>query len=657
MKLFLSFLFFLLSISLLAQQGSLLVVGGGSESNDYPESWSTQAYSWAVSRTANKKVAVIHYDDTGNWLKPYFTEHCGAVESENFVINSSNANDEELMNTLMGYDMFFFRGGDQYYYYRDYNGTLMEQAMKDKFSEGGVLAGTSAGLAIMSEVIFSAANGSAYSDVTIKDIYNSKIRLADDFLDVAPGFIFDSHFTNRGRMGRLIAFMANYEKETGKRITGIGVDETTALGITPENLGIAFGTRSVCIYYLPEKEEFGPGPILTVENINVKQLVHGDTINLETMDIQGLPLETTPRDPIETKGRTIYLSGSDEISSANSSLLGALVQDGNAMDDEIVILTGNSLSLATEIKNQLESQGATKVKIWQALYENVEDLTLEIDLQQAAKIVFTDNNTYNLNVFLVSGSNGNLLKTRLSDPELITAFIGDNSRFAGPWIVNNYLSGSAGLSLAEGLKLLKTTCIIPKTFDPPGGSTDSWYSTHLALPYAMVKEKLAYGIWLNNDNYIVYNAIDGELYFTAYGESPVMFMEMTSGYSGFTEMTYNGQPNEIPLNVAGFDNMKLSYLGDGQSVKVGDWVIDSDYPAVESNTRIFPNPARNSIKIEAEFPVQNYFIHDIFGRILIEGGKMNSPEEIDIEFLVPGTYILKLGNKDKVGMNKFVKIH
>ncbi|MGC9341647.1 MAG: hypothetical protein ACP5E3_03015, partial [Bacteroidales bacterium] len=60
-------IFLFLSFSLHAQRGSLLVVGGGSESNDYPESWSTQAYSWAVSKAPNGKVAVIHYDDTGNW--------------------------------------------------------------------------------------------------------------------------------------------------------------------------------------------------------------------------------------------------------------------------------------------------------------------------------------------------------------------------------------------------------------------------------------------------------------------------------------------------------------------------------------------------------------------------------------------------------------
>ncbi|MGC9341212.1 MAG: cyanophycinase, partial [Bacteroidales bacterium] len=358
--------------------------------------------------------------------------------------------------------------------------------MKDKFAEGGVLAGTSAGLAIMSEVIFSAENGSAYSDVSIKNINNSRITLSDDFLDVAPGFIFDSHFTDRGRMGRLIAFMANYEKQNGKRITGIGVDGTTALGITPENTGIAFGTGSVSFYNLPEEEEFGPGPMLTATNIHVKQLVHGDTINLETLQVQGLPLELTPQIPIETKGHNLYLSGSDELSTANISMLEKFVHDGTGSEDEIVILTGSALTLANEIKTRLETEGATKVSIWQALYENTQDSEMESDLQKADKIIFADNNTYNFNIFLSTGANGELLKQRLQDPELITAFIGDNSRFAGPWIVNNYLSGSSSLSLAEGLNMLKTTCIIPKTFDPPGGSTDAWQTTHRAVPWAMI---------------------------------------------------------------------------------------------------------------------------------------------------------------------------
>ena len=551
--------------------------------------------------------------------------------------------------------MFFFRGGDQYYYYSYYNGTLMEEAMNNKFDEGGVLAGTSAGLAILSGVIFRAENGSAYSDETLKNIYDSNITLTNDFIDALPGYIFDSHFVNRGRMGRLIAFMANYEKETAKRIIGVGVDETTALGITSDKTGIAFGTRAVSFYQLPEDENFGDGPALSARNLNVQQIVHGDTIDLETLEVNGLPESIAPERSSENVAETILMSGSEEFSTANISLLEDLTERIDKANDKILILSGASFSFADEIQQRLEQAGVANVSKGHAIYDYRNNAILQNDITEADVFIFADNSTYNFIVFLNSEGNGPLLREKLNEPGKIKVFIGDNSKLAGHVLVNNYRSGRSNLSLANGLGLLKTTCIIPRTFDPPGGSTDSWYSTHIAVPFAMLNAQLKYGIWLNNDNYLVYETSGNQSSFTAHGSSPVMIMEMKEGRAGFTEMTYNGQPTETPEQVAGFNNMRLFFLSDGESMIAGNAVSAKPLSHADKHKiLLFPNPVKEHLNVQTDLNIKYFKIFDMQGRMLQQVNNSNKVQ-ISTSSLEPGAFLLEIDDGNNRYYRRFLK--
>jgi cyanophycinase-like exopeptidase len=498
--------------------------------------------------------------------------------------------------------------------------------------------------------------GSAYSDVCIKNIEDSHITLADDFLDAAPAMIFDSHFTNRGRLGRLVAFMASYEKEKNKRIMGVGVDETTALGITKDKLGIVFGTRSVSFYKLPEEENFGPGPALSARNINYYQLVHGDTIDLKTMEVYGLPNKVNPSVPHVHSGQVLFLSGSDEPASLNKAMLEKFVLSGEGKDQEIIIITGASITGATEFQSILLDLEAENVSIVKATFDFAEDPYTQAKIENATKILFADNSTYNFNVFLNSGSNGEILLQKLKEPGLILGFIGDNSRYAGSQIVNNYLSGGSNISLTKGLDLLNGLCIIPKTFDPPGGATDAWYSSHLAIPFAMISEELPFGLWLNNDNYVVFATTAGENLLTAYGNSPAIFLEMQAGRAGFTKMTYNGQNNEIPIPIAGFDNMKLSFLPDGESVNPGSPVPVQYIAYPMDEVQIYPNPVSDYLLLPNTNIPDHITIRDLHGRVLLSVLPSVSISGINVGSLKPGIYFLECSVENRKTFSRFIKL-
>lgn len=243
-RLILCFITAVISITANAQ-GKLMLVGGGGETEG---GWSNAPYQWAVDHSQNKKVAVISYSTEDNWIPDYF-KSLGAVAADNIKIDSRALADQQTTyDLLMQYDVFFFKGGDQSYYYNYFKDTKTEQAIVDKFNAGGVMSGTSAGMAILSGVIFTAQNGSVYPSDALTNINDSDITLANDFLPFLPGIIVDTHFTERGRGSRLLAFMANWFIHHNEIVIGIGVDDRTALCIDENNLATVYGTGSVSIY-------------------------------------------------------------------------------------------------------------------------------------------------------------------------------------------------------------------------------------------------------------------------------------------------------------------------------------------------------------------------------------------------------------------------
>ena len=66
-------------------QGSLVLIGGGGESNG---GWSDDPYTWALDQSQNRKVAVIYYSSSTSWIPNYFID-LGAADTARFDIDNS----------------------------------------------------------------------------------------------------------------------------------------------------------------------------------------------------------------------------------------------------------------------------------------------------------------------------------------------------------------------------------------------------------------------------------------------------------------------------------------------------------------------------------------------------------------------------------------
>jgi cyanophycinase len=112
----------------------------------------------------------------------------------------------------------WFSGGDQVMLVAPYRGTAVEREFKALLKRGGVIGGTSAGAAVMSDVMIEGGNPKA---------------------DVGHGFgfvtnaVFDQHFLRRSRINRLLGVLAERP-----HLIGLGIDEGTAFVIEGEKWSV-----------------------------------------------------------------------------------------------------------------------------------------------------------------------------------------------------------------------------------------------------------------------------------------------------------------------------------------------------------------------------------------------------------------------------------
>jgi cyanophycinase len=183
--------------------------------------------------------------------------------------------DEHWCKVLDGAKAVFFTGGDQYRLTTRLGGTKAWERIEQIYRKGGIIAGTSAGAAALSEVMLSSGRG--------EEAYRSDAApfLAPG-LGLAKNMIVDQHFSERGRIRRLLHAVAQ-----NPRLLGVGIDEDTAVLIEGETGFQVLGSGAV---YIIDGRELTysnisgevPERTLSVFNVGLHVLSHHDQFDLLT---------------------------------------------------------------------------------------------------------------------------------------------------------------------------------------------------------------------------------------------------------------------------------------------------------------------------------------------------------------------------------------
>ncbi len=639
----------LLSTGIFAAPGFLLLIGGGGEKFT-DTSWEREPYQWAVDRSSNKRVAIVSFYEQNRDLPDFFEQELGAVRAENFLINSTGvANARVTYDSLITYDVIFLKGGDQYNYYSHYRGTLTEQAILQVYREGGVVCGTSAGLAVLGGVDYVAAEGSADPFEALVDPMNPDITLENDFLPFLPGLLLDSHFAERGRFGRLIGFLAHWQWIHQESLTGIGLDDMTAMAIDTSLRATVYGTGAANLYHLSPPGTFKrvEGQV-AVDSVRVTQLLHHCSIDLRTREVTGFP-SSNPREYAGENGNTtLFLSGGDALAE-NEAMLNDLLHEAGNPADPMLILTRSIPEQALLFRDRLREMGSQEVDLASATLSSTLDEALKTRILAAQKILFVDLNIPELKAFLNNGPAGSALSDKMAEQGMVFAFVGGVSRVAGKVVIDNYLeegsSYTGTMEFEEGLGLLSVSVVMPQTFLTPS----LYENTATAVPYAMVTRQLTYGIWLSPGNYLKVSPKEGGPGFRASGSPPVMVLKNSSSLTDVSHQTSYGDGKDLPRQIAGFDEMWLSVLDPGKTYLAGDEVNTGAYLAAEQGPlpfSFFPNPVHDHLSLNLSQQM-TLSILNLRGQLLWRGSGQVGAVSIPVRHLHDGTYILALTPEDE----------
>ncbi|MFZ4620644.1 MAG: cyanophycinase, partial [Bacteroidota bacterium] len=331
-------LFFVFLFQCSYSQGSVLLVGGGSE--NYSD-WSDIPYGWLVNHAPNKKILILHYSTLSTFLPDYF-KSLGASQAVSTAISSATANDSATYRMILEYDGIFLRGGDQWEYVKQWNGTLTEEAITKVFQRGGAIGGTSAGAMVLSKFIADAGTTSVDPRTSIRTPLTAGISFTNDFLGFIPGILCDTHFYERGRLARLLAMQAVHYKISGTWFTGVGIDDATALGVSSNGSAEVFGS-GVVSFVVPNKNTTAAvtaGKPLGLSDMTLRQYTKGAVIQLPAAtNISAPTMSAYQALPFSSVQKNIVLDGSSvtaDWSTVSGSLNAFINRAGN---DTIEILT------------------------------------------------------------------------------------------------------------------------------------------------------------------------------------------------------------------------------------------------------------------------------------------------------------------------------
>lgn len=252
-----------------------VLMGGGPDVDD--------AFKWMIRKSGGGNFVVIRAAGTEAY-NPYVFAMGGVRSVETIVVPSREAaSDPFVLQRIRGAEALFIAGGDQNDYLQLWKGTPLAAALQQLASRNVPIGGTSAGLAVLGQFIYSGANQSVTSADALANPYNKYVTLDRDFLALPTltGTITDSHLDARDRMGRLATFMARVVNDGWTSTArGVGVDVETALLVengqaTRVGVGSAYFLQTVGL-----PQVCAPKTPLTYRNIGIQRLSGTGTFDL-----------------------------------------------------------------------------------------------------------------------------------------------------------------------------------------------------------------------------------------------------------------------------------------------------------------------------------------------------------------------------------------
>lgn len=199
-----------------------------------------------------------------------------------------DAAQQEYIERLKACNCIMFSGGNQLRLSSIFGGTEFLDVLKQRYNEGFLIAGTSAGAMAMSNTMIYEGNAALAN-------LKGEVKITTG-LGLLQNVIIDTHFDKRGRFNRLAQAVA---AQPGA--IGIGLGEDTGVIVSQGHELKAIGSGSVVIVDGKNIEhnniaDIDFGKPISVENIIVHIMSKGDVYNLSTRQFIGSEVPVNDED-------------------------------------------------------------------------------------------------------------------------------------------------------------------------------------------------------------------------------------------------------------------------------------------------------------------------------------------------------------------------
>ena len=192
-----------------SRRGALVIVGGGGVPDNIRDKFMALAGGKdarlvvipTASESADRK------GEEESYLQPWRKYNPAGLVLLH-TRSRATADDPAFARPIAEATAVWFGGGDQVKLVEAYRGTAVEREFRALLGRGGAIGGTSAGAAVMSDVMIEGGNPRA------------EVGRGFGFVSNA---VFDQHFLKRSRVNRLLGVLAERPS-----LIGLGIDEGTA---------------------------------------------------------------------------------------------------------------------------------------------------------------------------------------------------------------------------------------------------------------------------------------------------------------------------------------------------------------------------------------------------------------------------------------------
>ena len=189
------------------------------------------------------------------------------------IVRREQAMDSEILERLKAADVVIFTGGDQLRLTSILGGTLFHDILLEKYNnEDFIYAGTSAGAA-------AASNNMIYQGSSSEALLKGEVKITSG-LGLIDDVVIDTHFVQRGRIGRLFQAVVGNPK-----VLGIGLGEDTGLLITKGRQMEAIGSGLVILVDGREIKDTNLTEVELGQPISISHLVTHVMSKYDTFDL------------------------------------------------------------------------------------------------------------------------------------------------------------------------------------------------------------------------------------------------------------------------------------------------------------------------------------------------------------------------------------